>query len=131
MSAFTDLQLYNGLATPVQVLFKATALIDGHWTWYYAPSATTPIGYHMLRSKTTFPKDPNGVRREEFRIRIPYFEAPAGEAPRSPYFLEVDVQFKISGRSTAQERKDLLAYAKNFLASTRASEIVVDGDPPR
>lgn len=131
MTAFADISLADGQSTPVSRTFKAIALIDNSWKWSYAPPGTTPVGYVNLYSSTAFPKDPNGITTTKFKCRVPYFEQPAGEAPRVPYFCEVDIVFKTSGRSTSQERKDLLAYAKNFLASARASEIVVDGDPPR
>jgi len=131
MSSFTDTTLYDGLSTPVLRTFKAVANIDGRWTWVYVPSGSIPLGAHTLKTATAFPKDPNGVTQHKITLRIPFVEQPSGEAPRTPYFCEIDIVVKTSGRSTAQERKDLLAYAKNFLASARASEMVVDGDPPR
>lgn len=131
MSQFTDLTLADGQATPVNRTFKALALIDGSWTWVYTPAGVTPIGGITIKSATSFPKDPNGITQHKIRCRVPFFEQPVGEAPRVPYFCEIDVTVKTSGRSTSQERKDVLAYVKNFLASTRASEIIVDGDPPR
>lgn len=131
MTAFSDLTLADGQATPINRTFKATALIDGKWTWMYQPAGSTPIGYVTLKSTTTFSKDPNGITTHKFSCRVPFVETPEGEAPRVPYYCEIDVNVKTSGRSTAQERKDLLAYVHNFLASSRASEIVVDGDPPR
>lgn len=131
MSAFADLVLADGQASPVSRTFKAVAEVDGYWTWSYIPSGGLPLSAVTVRSRTTFPKDPNGVTRHEVQIKLPFVETPANEAPRVAYYEEVSLTVKTSGRSLLQERKDILAYVKNFLAHTRASELVVDGDPPR
>lgn len=131
MPQFADLALNDGLATPQSRTFKAVALADGWWQWSYTPANMPPIANVTIKERTTLPKDPNGVTRHEVVFRLPFVETPANEAPRVAYYEEVSMTFKTSGRSTLQERKDVLAFAKNFLANQLATDLVVDNSPPR
>lgn len=131
MSSFNDLAISDGNTTPVSRTFKAVANVDGRWRWVYLPSDVSPAGAITLHSRTYLPKDPNGVTKHEFELMVPFVETPVGAAPRVVYFCEAKLTINTSGRSTLQERKDLRAYLANFLDSTRASEMIVDGDLPR
>lgn len=131
MTAFNDLALADGLSTPVSRTFKAKAEIDGYWTWWYELSGGVALAYPSVKSKTTFSRNPNGGTKHEFVLRIPVLDATAVGSPKVGHFHQATVTITTADRGTAAERADLLAYVKNFFASTRASEIVVGLDPPR
>lgn len=131
MTAFTDLIINDGQSTPVARTFKAKALIDGMWNWWYEVAGSAALGYPSIKSKTTFSRNPNGGTRHEFQLRIPVLDVSTPASPKVGHFHQCVITITTADRGTAAERSDLLAYVKNFLASSRASEIVVGLDPPR
>jgi hypothetical protein len=78
----------------------------------------------------------NGAYRVEARVTIPVMETISGSdggytpQPKVAFNLFAKVEFVVPNRASLQNRKDILAYAKNLLAATVMSDTVVDFNPP-
>lgn len=131
MTAFTNLVLNDGLATPVARIFKAKAEIDGRWTWWYELASGIAQAFPYINTRTLFARNPNGATKHEINIKIPVVDTSVAGSPRPSHFHQVSIVVTTSDKGTAAERADLVAYTKNFVASSRFSELVLDMDPPR
>ncbi len=130
MSNFSDLVLFDGLPTPVSRTFSAKAQIDGRWTWWYQLASGIAQAFPSLTSKTLFAKGANGATKHEFVLRIPVVDTSVAGSPRFSHFHQVIMTITTSDKGTDAELADLVAYTKNFVASTRFNEIVRERAPP-
>lgn len=132
MATFANIVINDGQAAPVAHTF-AVKSNDLRVTKYEDRVGGVPIGYGKLEIVT---KDINkNNRRVSLSIEVPVLEAVSGANPQGftpaasvNHFEKVDVNFTLNSRSTTQNRKDILAYAKNALALALMTSLVVDGE---
>lgn len=132
MASFANIVIADGQTTPVNHTF-AVKSNDNRVSKYEDRVGGVPIGYGKLTFTVTDVNKYN--RRVALSIEIPVLEAVSGSNPSGftpaaavAYYNKVDISFVTNNRSTVQNRKDILAYAKNALALAMVSSVVVDGE---
>lgn len=132
MTAFTNVVINDGKTTPVAHTFK-TKSNDNRTTVWEDRVAGIPIGFPRMVLST---QDTDVIRKVTLGFSIPTLEAVAGAnaagftpPQKVAYVHRCELVFKLPQRGTEQERKDLLAYVKNFLSNTAiAGDVIVLGD---
>lgn len=132
MATFANIVINDGQSTPAAHTF-AVKSNDLRVTKYEDRVGGVPIGFGKLEIVT---KDINkNNRRVSLSIEAPVLEAVSGANPQGftpaasvNHFEKVDINFTLNSRSTTQNRKDILAYAKNALALALMTSLVVDGE---
>lgn len=134
MPAFANIVLNDGLATPVARTFAVKNIV-GSESSYERRDSGVPIGYSTIKISTTETKDKIGMRRVKMTCAVPVLEAVSGvnssgftPAAQVAYTDRFSIEFMTHPRSTSNDRKDLIAFAKNLLALALTSSIVVDGE---
>lgn len=142
MPAFgTPIVINDGQTTPVAHTFNP-ANKDGKEVFHYVDRAGgIPIGYGRLGVQLKRPPDrlsPGSTARADVfkisaKIDIPVLEVTSPStssgiqpAPTVAYTETVWIEFTVHGRSTEQNRKDILAYAKNLLNDSLLNAMVVN-----
>lgn len=144
MANQANIVINDGQATPAAVTFTTAGVkfdaksdkIIGSWC---DNSAGIAIGRRALRASFgNFSKqhNSNGVIEEVFDVEIPVLETLAGSTeagyaavPKVAYIVRTQVKLWLPTRSTLQNRKDALAFTKNFLANAMVTSGVQDLDP--
>lgn len=135
MSAQTALVLADGQTTPVNKTFSSRG-IKGDTALYLDVSSGVGLGLPKLLISYNQSPGTNGATRVKARISLPVMEvisgADGGYTPVPKVAFEVfgKIEFTLPNRASAQNRKDILAFAKNLLGHTVATETVVNFDPP-
>lgn len=131
MTAFTNVVLNDGKATPVSHTFK-TKSNDNRTTVWEDRVAGVPIGYPRLVIST---QDTDVIRKVTIGFSVPTLEAVAGAnaagftpPQKVAYVHRGELVVKLPQRGTEQERKDLLAYIRNFLTAALANDVIVLGE---
>lgn len=134
MANIAILKLLDGQATPVNHDFtpQSTQIGTQPAVWFNR-EANTPLGYRRV---TLYVKAAtNGVSKVRVVIADPVLAvAPAGccidtNTPQVSYTDFFDATFSVPFQSSEANRKDILAYAKNLLATTVISDAVVKLEP--
>lgn len=129
MASFQNLTLNDGAATPVAHTF-AVKSNDNQVTVYEDRVGGVPIGYtkNIIRISET-----SDQRTVKIDLVVPVLEAVSGAnaagftpAAKVAYQNIGKLEFRLSTRSTTQQRKDLVAYIKNMAAHALTAAIVVD-----
>ena len=132
MASFSNIVIADGSATPAPHTF-AVKSNDNRVSRYEDRAGGIPLGFGKLTAAISDVNKNN--RRIEFTIEVPILEAVSGANPSGftpaasvAYYNKVVIGFVTNNRSTTQNRKDLLAFAKNLLGLATVSSIVVDGE---
>lgn len=94
------------------------------------------IGMGKITLSNVQTTGPNASYKVEARITIPVMETISGDAggytpvPKVAFNLFAKTEIVVPNRASLQNRKDILAYAKNLLAHAMMTSTVVDFDPP-
>lgn len=131
MATFANIVINDGQATPVAHTF-ATKTNDQRTATYEDRSGGIAVGYGRIAIRTS---DSDVVRRVNLNITIPTLEAVSGANPSGftppatvAYSNGFKGEFLLSQRATAQEKKNIYAYAKNALALALFGQLVQDGE---
>jgi hypothetical protein len=134
MTAFADLTLNDGQATPVAHTFKARR-IDGIIAKYQDISGGIAIGYPMVTISSREPVNGSENYKVSAKVILPVLETISGTSyagivasPTLAYNLTFTGEFILPSRSTLAVRKDILAYAKNLLSNAVVTAVVQDLD---
>jgi len=129
MPAFGNIVIDDGATTPVVHTFAPVA-IDAKGVASWADrSSGVPASYLKLDASNTDPSGSGTQNREVFTVRIPVVadgsdpNVKAGTLLRT-FTAQLTVAIPVS--STLQERKDLYAYSKNFLATSTVQSMIQD-----
>ncbi|DAD50596.1 coat protein [ssRNA phage Gerhypos.2_10] len=129
MPAFGNITINDGASTPLAHTFSPVK-IDGDVATWADRSSGVPTKYYTLSASN---RDPNGgtgqVNREQFSLVIPVVadgSDPLVKAGTVIRTLRFDGTYLIPVSSALQERKDLNALVKNFLASSVVTAMVQD-----
>lgn len=129
MAKFSNLTLNDGAATPVAHIF-ATKSNDNQVSVYEDRVGGVPIGYakNIIRISETTEQ-----RTIKVDIVVPILEAVSGAnalgftpAAKVAYQNIGKLEFRVSARSTTQQRKDIVAFVQNMAADALLSSLVVD-----
>lgn len=126
MPAFGTVTINDGLSTPVAHSFDPV-VTNGADSKLADRSGGIPIGYPLILMSQ---KDPaNGARnyRMQFNVVLPTVEAdPTTGIDKVTRTARFNGEFVLPESSTLQERKDILAYAKNLLADAVTTAVVTN-----
>lgn len=128
MAAIANLTLADGQATPVNHTFTAKGVRNGVSKWkdqVGGIDAGMPVATFSLRESTTS----SPMTKIVMKIRLPVLETdPSFLVPTVAFENFVNIEFATHNLSTLAQRKDLLAFAKNLLATTPMGDSVKDGE---
>lgn len=124
MTAIAALTLADGQATPVSKTF-APVNIDTNGVARWADrSGGIALGYPSVTFSSKAPTKTSRSYKVTAKVVVPVLEQTSAStatgiqpAPTLSYSLIANVEFVLPERSTLQNRKDLLAYLRNYLAS--------------
>lgn len=127
MGQIANLLLKNGAATPVDVTFSPQMpQVGENPAQWLNKDALSPIGY---RKVTLFVKaQVSGMSKVTIKIEDPKLTTTEG-IPTIGYFTSFMGTFNLPATSQTQDRKDILAYAKNLLGHAVLTGAVVDLEP--
>jgi hypothetical protein len=133
MSAIAVLTLNDGAATPVAHTFSPV-MIDSNGVAAYADRiGGVALGFPKVTFSVRPPTKTNRNYRVTAKIVTPVLEVTSPNTatgiqpgPTLAYQPLVNVEFVLPERSSLQQRKDLLAYARNFLAHAVVTSAVQD-----
>lgn len=134
MAQIANITLADGQATPANRTFvpgnpqgSSTPAI------WFDKSPGNPVAFRRLTLKVE--AKVNGISKVRIAIADPILASMSAgccvdsNVPAVSYTDFCNVEFSIPSSSTLQNRKDILAYVKNFLATSVATSAVVDLEP--
>lgn len=128
MPALASVTVNDGATTPVAKTFTPTDVKSGLAAWHDR-SGGVVVGYPEITSQTILPvTSGNGtsqICRVKMTIKFPVVEVVNGVSARA-YDLQFKGEFLLPARSTLQDRKHILAFAKNYLAHAQVASLVQD-----
>lgn len=135
MAAIADIVINDGQTTPVGHTFAATDVSrDGIARWQERTTNTVPVGYFEATASIRRPGKGASTTKVDLKVVCPTLEVTAGStgggyqaAPKLAYNCLAVCSFVMHERSTLQNRKDILAYMRNFLNATAVVNMVQDG----
>jgi len=136
MSSLSDLVLADGQTTPVNHTFVGyqpqNATNPAIWQ---NSEASTPAGFRRLTLSVSQPKKAGAPYKVRMVISDPVLASiPVGccvdtNIPQVSYVDFFDATFSLAYSSTLANRKDILAYAKNFMGLSVVSTAVQNLEP--
>lgn len=135
MTAFANLTINDGQATPVAHTFTARRIDGGIAKWQDISSGIA-VGFPTITCSLKEPvKGPNGNRayRGILKVTLPILETVNAStyngitpAPTKAYDVEMITTFSFPERSTTQDRKNIRAYLANALAQADLKSLIED-----
>lgn len=128
MPALANIVINDGLATPVAHTFTPDRIDSGVALWLDRSSGIA-LGYPSITQSIRAPAKgaTNRVNRCVMKVVYPVLEQLSGSTTWTlAYSLEFNCTFLMHERATLQNRKDILAFAKNLLASAFSASAVQD-----
>lgn len=124
MSAIANVVINDGQATPVSHTF-APVTIDAQGVAKWADrSGGISVGFPTLSYSLKNPTGNSKSYKLTAKVMLPVLEQTSPStatgiqpAPTVAYNLLANIEMVLPERSTAQDRKNLLAYVKNYLAN--------------
>lgn len=128
MPAIGNVVISDGQSTPVARTFSPITT-DGNVSRWADRSGGVPAGYKILQASQ---KDPsNGARnaRMQFEIVLPTVVTdPVTGKDYVARTTRFNCEFVLPESSVLQERKDILAFAKNLLADAVTTAVVTNSE---
>lgn len=141
MPALASFVINDGATTPVAHTFYPTGPDDNGVNYFVDRSSGIAIGFPSVSLDLRQPRPAaagteskaSRVYRAKFKVTMPVLEVTSPNtgtgiqpAPTKAYDLVANLEFILPERSTLQNRKDILAYARNLLAHANATSLVQD-----
>lgn len=135
MAAIATLSLLDGQPTPVSHSF-APVTIDRAGVAHFADrSGGIALGYPYITLLVRQPTKASRTTKVTGKVMVPVLEVTSPSTatgiqpqPTKAFDELFSFDFVLPERSTAAQRKDILAYAKNLLAHAVVTNAVVDGE---
>lgn len=134
MTAFAAVTINDGAATPVAHTFSPVNIV-ADVAKFADRSGGISVGYPTLTVSLTAPSKTSRLYKARCKVVMPVLETISNStmsgiapAPTKAYDLTADMTFFMPERSTLQNRKDILAYAKNLLAHAMVTALVQDNE---
>lgn len=133
MPQISDLAISNGASTPVSKTFvpHKPQQADNAAVWFNK-DASTPVGYRRITAVTKQRSD--GGFKVDLTIADPVLAIVDGQCcvdandPQVSYTDFANISFVIPRGATIDNRKDILAFAKNLLGTAMATALVVNNE---
>lgn len=130
MPAIGNVVINDNEATPVAHTFAPVG-INGPVASYADRASGISVGYPRLTASLVVPSKGSKLYKARFKLVLPVLENITNStmsgvlpAPTKAYDLTADLQFIMPERSTLQDRKNIMALAKNLLADAVATALV-------
>lgn len=132
MSAQANIVLNDGQTTPVAHTFApkgARAVTDGKSVSVWRDqSPASAVGFLSLTEQHA-PANGNGIEKFRYVIDVPTLESPSSGGsfvppPTKAYATIAVVEVWMHNRASLDELKNIVAYVKNFTASTYFSDAI-------
>ena len=133
MSAQTSISINDGATTPVAHIFDPkgakTQPDKRDLAIWKDQSPTQAVGYLAL-TETHTPVNSNGMEKFRYTIDVPTLETPASGGTFSPpptraYGTIAVIEVWAHERASDQELKNIVAYVKNFAATSYFSNAII------
>lgn len=125
MTAIAALTILDGKATPVSHTFNPVNIDSAGVAKWADRVGGIALGFPIVTLSSRMPTKQSRNYKDTFKVVLPVLEITSAAtstgitpAPTLAYNLTFNGDFTLPERSTLNERNDLLAYVKNFLAST-------------
>jgi hypothetical protein len=132
MSAIAAISLLNGEATPVAKTFSPVDIRNGVAIWADR-SGGIALGFPQVTFSNKSPTKGSRNYKLSAKVVLPVLEQTSAStatgiqpAPTLSYNLIANMDFVLPERSTLAQRKDLLAFAKNYLANASVITAAVE-----
>lgn len=144
MPALAAITINDGQATPVAHTFNPAGPDESGASYLYDRSGGIAIGFPELSINLRQPQRVRNAKNSAFStndrvyratiaVRVPTMDVTSPStgsgiqpAPSKAYDTVVKMEFLLPERTTLQNRKDILAYAKNLLANAVVASVVQD-----
>lgn len=130
MPSFSQITINDGKATPVAHIFAPKTLI-GTEAKFVDRSGGITVGYPELMFNVSLPSKTSRMTKVRMKAVVPVLEVVNAAtyngitpAPTKAYDMTFDGTFFLPERSTLADRKDILAYVKNALATAFVTSLV-------
>ena len=135
MAAIADITLADGQASPANHTFSPDPDIASSLPRWVDRSGGIALGYPAITLSMRRPTKAARSYKVVAKVELPVLEvASAGidgfiPPPTKSYSLLCNMEFVLPERCSLAERKDILAFAANLLASTPAGSAIKDFEP--
>lgn len=135
MAAQANIVINDGQVAPVAHTFIARGASE-KLAIYRETASGIPIGWPTVTVSLSEQSGSGGKTIVDWRIALPIQEVISGSdggytpVPKVAYTVWGNGQFNLPNRCTLQNRKDILAYVKNFLALSVMTAAVQDLERP-
>lgn len=130
MPAFSSLTINDGQATPVAHVFSPATLV-GTEAKYMDRSSGITVGFPVITTNVSLPSKNSKLTKVRLKVVSPVLEVVNSStysgitpAPTRAYDMTFDCTFFLPERSSLAQRKDILAYARNLLASIYTASLI-------
>lgn len=130
MAAFANIVLNDAALTPVAHTFAPNTLV-GLVASYADRSGGISVGYPTITINQSLPSKTSRLYKVRAKIVLPVLEVVNSStwsgitpAPTKAYDMTAVLEFFLPERSTLQNRKDIRAFAKNFLIDAITTSLV-------
>lgn len=134
MPQIGNVVINDGAGTPVAHTF-APVTINGPLASYADRSGGIAVGFPTITASLTSPTKTSRLYKARLRVVVPVLETLSNStvsgilpAPTKGYDMTADMTFLMPERSTLQNRKDLLAFAKNLLANALVTAVIENNE---
>lgn len=127
MPAIAALTINDGASTPVAHTFSPVTTNGSKAEWADRSSAL-PAGFLGISHEVRRPASALAAQRVVIGFNCPVVETANGVATVTRY-SSAKLEINFSNLSTESERKDLVAYIKNFLANATVTSSLVNIEP--
>lgn len=131
MAAIADIVIADGQATPVNKTFGPDSIKNDVAQWFDR-SGGIAVGYPVITASVRPPSrnSTSRVNKVQVKIVVPVLEQVAPSTIwTKAYETTFTGEFLMHERATLQNRKDILAFAKNLLAHVVATNAVHNLEP--
>jgi len=134
MPAIGNIVINDGAATPVAHTFAPVA-VNGDLASYADRSGGISVGYPTITASLAAPSKTSRLYKARIKVVMPVLETISNStmsgiapAPTKAYDITADMTFLMPERSTLQDRKNILAFAKNLLANAVVTALVENNE---
>lgn len=131
MSAIASMTINDGAATPVAHTFAPVNIDSAGVAKWADRSGGIALGYPVISESLRTPNKASRNYKAMFKVVVPVLEVTSPStstgiqpAPTKAYDLIATVEIVMPERSSLQERKNLSAYVKNFLANANVTNAI-------
>lgn len=134
MPSIGNIVINDGATTPVAHTFAPVG-INGAVASFADRSGGFSVGYPTITASIANPSKTSRLYKARFKVVLPVMETISNStmsgiapAPTKAYDLTADVTFLMPERSSLQNRKDILALARNLLANAVATALIENNE---